>query len=278
MKARDISSLVEDFAPTSLASSWDNVGWQVGDTERTVGAVLLTVDFDFSVLKEAVRLGANMIVSHHPFFFKPISRIDVTTHQGSQIASLIRHDISLYSAHTNLDVAAEGVSFALAARLGLEHIQPLRLLTEGQVARENEPSTPNLERVLGWGAVGETSKELSTGELVELVRQKLGDPVVRVVQGEHQNHRTLAVCGGSGSDFIADAAHKATAYITSDVRYHQAQDCERLGLTLIDVPHYNTERPVLEVLADFLRNSLSVPVYVSQVVTSPYDGMSQKPI
>lgn len=274
MKALEISSLIERFAPTRLAASWDNVGWQVGDRYQDVRGVLLAVDFSQDVLEEALALRSDLIITHHPFLFRPLSKIDLSDRVGSLIGSLIRNEISLYAAHTNLDVAPEGVSFALADRLGLKGIRSLRLLEEAAAVHQGDPtevlSLANAEERLGWGAIGETEEPITTEAMVALVQDRLGPLTVRVVKGNNQNHHRIAVCGGSGSDFIHDASLKATLFITSDVKYHQAQECADLGLTLIDIPHFNGEKPVLDTLSRHLRKHLQLPVYVSKVSTSPF--------
>jgi len=119
----DVAAAVETWAPLALAESYDNPGLQVGDPTRAVSKVLIALDMTPQVLDEAVRLGCNLIVTHHPLIFQPISAITPSSYVSNLCLRLAEEKIGLYSAHTNLDSARGGVSFALAEQLGLENIR-----------------------------------------------------------------------------------------------------------------------------------------------------------
>lgn len=122
VKCEEIFKLIEEIAPRHLAESWDNVGLQVGDPKAAVERVLLTLDVNFHVAKEAVEKGAGLIVSHHPVMLKPLKCIDLSKPAGALISFIIGKNINVYTAHTNLDVAAGGVNYALGERLGLNNL------------------------------------------------------------------------------------------------------------------------------------------------------------
>ncbi|OPX88532.1 MAG: putative GTP cyclohydrolase 1 type 2 [Pelotomaculum sp. PtaB.Bin104] len=121
VKCTQILNLMEELAPLKLAEAWDNSGLQVGDPEQEVSCVLLTLDLDLNVAAEAQNIGAGLIISHHPMFFKPVKSINLDSSQGKLIRYLLLNQISVYTAHTNLDIASRGVNQALAERIGLQN-------------------------------------------------------------------------------------------------------------------------------------------------------------
>jgi putative NIF3 family GTP cyclohydrolase 1 type 2 len=113
---------------------------------------------------------------------------------------------------------------------------------------------------------------LTTEELASQARHHLGTAEVRVTRGASEPHQTLAVCGGSGAAFIAEARQAgATAYLTGEIKYHEAQEAARAGLTVLEVGHFYSERPVLECLAGYIRIRTGLPTGVSSLITSPFD-------
>ena len=119
MDTDNIGPILEEVAPISLAESWDNVGWQVRVPAQPVSGVLLALDVTAEVLQEASNLGCNLVFAHHPLLFKPVSSLDLGTPVGSVLAEVLQRGISVWAAHTNLDLMPEGTSFALANALGL---------------------------------------------------------------------------------------------------------------------------------------------------------------
>ena len=124
-RLKEIIKVLEGFAPPYLAESWDNVGLMVGSASCDVQKVLCALDLNHEVIDEAIDLGANCIVTHHPFLFKPIRSINLETIQGQMIEKLIKHQISVYSMHTNYDITTGGLNDYLANQLGLKDIQIL---------------------------------------------------------------------------------------------------------------------------------------------------------
>lgn len=124
-KLKEIIDVLEQFAPSYLAESWDHVGLMVGNKEQEVHKVLCALDLNEAVLEEAINEGANVIVTHHPFLFKPIKCLDLGTPQGRMIDQLIEKKISVYAMHTNYDITWGGLNDELAKGLGLEEIKLL---------------------------------------------------------------------------------------------------------------------------------------------------------
>lgn len=117
-KVNEIVGFLNSYANPGLAYSWDNVGFQIGDANQDVNKILLTLDVTENAIDKAMDEKCNLIISHHPFIFKPIKKIT-----NPFYLKLIKNDISVYCAHTNLDVVKGGVNSALAKILGLEIIE-----------------------------------------------------------------------------------------------------------------------------------------------------------
>lgn len=125
-KVKDIVKYIEGFAPQNLAEEWDSVGLMVGSMQREVKRVMVCLDVTSNVVENAVKQRCEMIVSHHPFLFKPLKRLTEETKKDRSIMDLIRNHISVYSAHTNLDISDEGTNSTLAETLGLTDISGLK--------------------------------------------------------------------------------------------------------------------------------------------------------
>lgn len=124
-RAKDIITLMEEEFPLHLAESWDNSGLQIGSTDKKVERILIALDLDSFVLKQAVKQQVDMIITHHPILFKPVKNINYASPLGKMIKTLVSADITVYAAHTNLDAAEHGLNQVLAKKLGLVNIEPL---------------------------------------------------------------------------------------------------------------------------------------------------------
>lgn len=258
VKCQTIVSYVEELAPKALALEHDNTGWQVGDPQAPVEKVLVALDVSAQTVEEAVEMGAGLVVSHHPLIYRPLRSIRFDLPLGGVLTRLIRAGIGVYSAHTNLDAAEEGVNTALAERLGLVDVAPLH---------------PD---VGGFGRVGRPPAPVAFGEYIGRVKAALGVPTVRIGGPVDRKVEKVALCGGSGSDLWPKAAFAgADVFITGDLKYHTAQDILNAGLNFIDPGHYASEKVILEPLAAYLseriaKAGLGVKVEVSQADFDPF--------
>ena len=260
----DVVATLEARYPPGLAADWDAVGLTCGDPDASVRRVLFAVDPVTAVIDEALMLQADMIVTHHPLFLHGVHSVAAVDHKGRLVHALVSHGMALFSAHTNADHAEPGVSDALAAALGLTGCRPL----------VPEPGSP----ALGTGRVGTLEREVTLVEFAQRVSDVLPATRhgVRVAGEETRKVRTVAVCGGAGDAFLADAAASADVYVTSDLRHHRAQDhLVEGGCALVDVAHWASEWPWLPVAAEELRGDLAargstVDVHVSTIPTDPW--------
>jgi dinuclear metal center YbgI/SA1388 family protein len=225
---------------------------QIGDTGRDIQSVLLTTDVTPEVVNEAVMCGCQLIVSHHPLLFHGLKQVCGQTPQACVVEMAIKHDIAVYSAHTNLDVAAGGINTRLAQKLGLTGCRPL----------ENN----------GLGAIGQLPQPMPYEQFRAYVRDILGTTYMRYTRAHKETVQTVALCGGSGAEFIGNAIEQgADVYLTADCKYHDFQDADgRIGL--IDIDHWISERHAREIFLDIL-TPLGVRCVISQTDKTPIQIM-----
>ena len=233
---------------------------QVGDTGRDIQSVLLTTDVTVAVVNEAISLGCQLIISHHPLLFHGLKQICGQTPQARVVEKAVRHEIAVYSAHTSLDSVWGGINTRLADKLGVRDYHIL------------VPSTANPS--VGLGVIGSLPEPMPYEAFLRLVRDTLGATYVRYTSlpdrdgtGQRLVQR-IALCGGSGAEFIGDAiAQGADVYLTADCKYHEMQDADgRIGL--VDIDHWISERHAREIFKDML-SPAGVKCYISQADTTP---------
>ena len=240
MKAKDIIELMNKWAMPELIDSWDNTGFQIGDDNKEIKKILLALDLDSKVLEKAINDGFQMIITHHPLIFQPIKSITNLNYKGKLIQELIKNEILVYNAHSNLDQVKGGVNDELAQLLGLKNS---KILKENHVKEINS---------YGYGKVGDIDN-VNLVEYLDFVKKKLKIDNLIVYGDLNKKISRVAVCGGSGSSFIDDAYREnACIYITGDIKYHDAQLADQLGLTLIDPGHYHTEKVILTVVKEYM--------------------------
>ncbi|MDE3725220.1 Nif3-like dinuclear metal center hexameric protein [Nocardiopsis sp. N85] len=246
----DVVAAFEEVYPPSWAASWDRVGLAVGDPADRVAKVLFAVDPVEAVIDEAVTWGADLIVTHHPLMLRGVHSVAVNTPKGRIAHRLIRAGIALYTAHTNADTAAPGVSDALARAVGVTG--PLRPL---------EPDTADPEGRRGIGRIGGLDGPMTLRDFAAGVARGLPAtaPGVRVAGDLDRIVTTVAVSGGAGDSLLgAVRAAGVDVFVTSDLRHHPASEFleEPNAPALIDTPHFASEWPWLSDGAAALTDSL----------------------
>ena len=260
LKVKDIAEVIEDFAPKGLQESYDNAGLQVGDPELKVTAALLCLDVTEEVLAEALERQCNLIISHHPLIFKGLKEITGASPIQRIVVEAIKKNIAIYSAHTNLDSAWEGVSHEMAHMLGLSDLSVLE-------PKEDNPQT-------GLGIVG----EITPTPKIEFLRKVKDTFKVKCLKYSSQSPqlvvRKAAVCGGSGASLIKDAIKAgADIIVTGDVKYH---DFTTFGLDIIiaDIGHYESELCSREILSRIIREKYpDFVTYFAESETNPIKYM-----
>ena len=233
----DILKYIESIAPGYMKESWDNVGLLCGSRATPVTKILVALDPFEGVCREAASWGAQLIVTHHPLIFQPPKAITDDTSVGRAILALCAAGISAINAHTNLDCAPGGVNDVLAQTLGLANVQVIA------PAGTNEDGLPY--GLLRRGTVEEQTLE----DFLSLVKTRLNAKGMRYVNSG-KPVRKVAVGGGSCAGAMLDAlVAGCDTFVTADVRYNQFWDAQDLGMNLIDAGHFQTENPVVPILA-----------------------------
>ena len=257
MKIREIIGALEEFAPLSLQDSYDNAGLQIGLTEdaEATGA-LLCLDVTEDVLDEAVRRGCNMVVSHHPLLFRPCKSITGADYIERCIIKAIKNDIVIYSAHTNLDNAKDGVNYRIAHKLGLTDIEILD-------PKNNNDST-------GAGIIGHLAEPMEKEDFIAHVKKVFNASCVRFNSWTGRKVFRIALCGGSGAFLMSKAASAGVdAFLTGEVGYHRFFGHEN-ELLLLELGHFESEQYTLEILREAIeRAAPNLPIFDTEIETNP---------
>lgn len=222
---RDIYDYLNEIAPFENKCSWDNCGILIGNKNDKVKKIGFTLDLTIETLQKAKSDGVDLIVTHHPVIFKPQSNFL----EGNVAYEAAKCGINVISAHTCYDCAERGVSLILAEVLGLRDIVA--------VETEEKPSCVRMGSI----------DTVNPRDLAKLVADKLCT-TVRLASANNAIEK-VAVCGGSGGDFIYDALNAgADAYVTGDLSHHQFLVAQEIGMTIIAAGHFETENPSIEPL------------------------------
>lgn len=226
---------------------------QVGDTERDINAVLLTTDVSIAVVNEAIERHCQLIISHHPLLFHGLKQLCGQTPQAQIVEMAIKNNIAIYSAHTNLDAVLHGVSGQLAQILGINNYRIL---------------VPTQSEQIGLGVIGQLDQPMEYAQFLQHVRNTLHTTYIRYTTPATQKVQTIALCGGSGAEFIENAiAQQADVYITADCKYHEMQTAEgRIGL--IDIDHWVSEQHTRSIFKQLLTPH-GIECHISQADKTP---------
>ncbi|GGW30597.1 GTP cyclohydrolase 1 type 2 [Streptomyces xantholiticus] len=255
--------------PPERAEQWDAVGTVCGDPDAEVTRVLFAVDPVQDVVEEAVKLGAGLLVTHHPLYLRGTTTVAAGHFKGRVVHTLIKNDIALHVAHTNADTADPGVSDALAGALDLRVVRPL----------VPDPSDPSGRR--GLGRVCELDRPQTLREFAARAAKRLPATAqgIRLAGDPEATVRTVAVSGGSGDSLFEQVrAAGVDAFLTADLRHHPASEAtQHSPLGLVDAAHWATEWPWCEQAAAQLdeisdRHGWDLRVHVSKTVTDPWSA------
>ncbi|MBB6624316.1 Nif3-like dinuclear metal center hexameric protein [Clostridium gasigenes] len=259
IKVEQIIKAMEKIAPVYLKEDFDNVGLMVGDKAEKVKRVLFALDCTLEVIEEAKDLKVDLIISHHPLIFNKPKSITTDTLQGKKIIKLIRSNINLYSSHTNLDSAENGLNQTIVEMLGFKSNEIL------------EKSKITSHKNAGLGRMIRLDKEIDLTELISTVKSKLNINTLRVVDG-NRKIKNIAIINGSGQSFFSQAVKMgADCIITGDTTYHFALDYKEMGVTIIDTGHFSSEWLVfLKAMEKIKEEFKEIEFITSTKVEDPY--------
>ena len=247
MKLNDIIKFAQEIAPFETAEEWDNVGLLVGDKNAETDRVLLALDITPAVVEEAREAGAQLIVSHHPVIFSPISALRPDTAEYL----LAKYDIAALCLHTNLDRAEQGVNVALGKALGL-------------VNTEFYPENFLL--------IGEPENTCGADTYAAVIKERLCAPSVRYTEGSVS--RVAVSSGGGGEGVELAEKYGFDAFVTGEMKHHHYLYAQSHGIAAFDAGHFSTENVIIEPLRDMLANRFSeIDFTISEACVCPYQAV-----
>ena len=247
MTVRELYDMIDLLAPFETQMEGDNSGLLVGSAGQELTAILFALDVTEPVIDEAVSLGAQLIVTHHPLMFSPVRALTDTDYEGRLIRRLTRENISLIAAHTNLDRAPGGVNDTLAVCCCLSDVTGEAFFRSGLLP---EPITAR--------------------EYADRLRELLHTEV-RLMGPGSKMVRKVGLCSGGGSDeWLRAAEEGCDAFISGEIRHHFGLAMADSGIVGLECGHFATEEPGIRTLASALQKRINqvecnVRIYVSEI-------------
>lgn len=273
----DIIDILDNLAPPFLAEEWDNCGLQLGDASWSVTKIWVALDPTLQVVEAACEQKVNLLITHHPLIFKPLRSLEFNTALGAVINLATRRNLAIFAAHTNLDSAKGGLNDMLARRLGLKDLKPLVAGKEVKRYRYDNYPLMSREHQPGIGRVGHLAKAMNLKSFARAIKKEMGLKTIKFAGDPHLAVQKVALCTGSGSSLLeAFFASGAQAYISGDIRYHDARDVEAAKLGIIDIGHFSSESFIAEDLAARLgtilaESGLDVVVEACNIEKDPFE-------
>ena len=229
---RDIYNYIDSFAPFNTRAEWDNSGLLVGNENSVVNKIVFALDVTSDVIEQAKIVGADLIVTHHPVIFKPVSNVL----NDSLIYKLIENNMSIICAHTNYDKAIDGVNDILCCTVGADKIEKID------------------DTFLNIATFNNT---YSTDEFAKHLKEKLNGAVR--YNNINKNINKVAVCSGSGSDYLSLAKElQCDALLTGDASHHSFLDANEMGIVLFACGHFETETIAIKPLLEKIENEFNI--------------------
>ena len=253
MEKQQLLTILNEIAPLSLQEEWDNSGVQIDCGGKEVSRVLLALDITNCVIDEAKKEKCDMIVCHHPLLFVPVRQITPDYTVGSHILRLIKENISVYAAHTCFDKAPGGNNDYLMKEIGCSFPEELA----GGIAR-----------------IGYLDKPVTFDEFISDVNAACGYEGLKIQGDSDREIRKVAVCTGGGGEYLYEAYKQgADAFVSGDIKHHDAQAAKDLGICLIDAGHYGTEWQFVPNLAAQLRadGRFTADLIKSESMANPFE-------
>lgn len=236
MTVKELYDIFNRHFPEYLREDWDNDGIMCcTDSSAEVNNVLIALDVTESVVDYAISRNFDLIISHHPLIFRPVSAMTEDEHTSRKLIKLISNNISVFSFHTRADKATGGVNDILASIIGLTDVIPFG---EG-----------------GMGRIGNLPEEISLEEFADTVKEKLGSDAIRIADAYNPVKR-VALLGGDGKGFVRDAISEgADTYLSGRLSYNVMEDGADMGINLVEAGHYFTEFPLTNLFSSIISNA-----------------------
>jgi len=261
MKLQTLIDFLHGIAPNEYQEEYDNSGLLVGNADEEIKGVLISLDVTEAVVEEAIQLGCNTIVSHHPIIFSGLKRIVDSNYIQRIVKKAIKNDINLFAIHTNLDnVYNNGVNTHIASLLGLQDVTILKA----------KPSVHYLDKEVGSGVIGYLESELDELSFLKLLKERMETQSIKYTDLLGKNVKRVAICGGSGRFLLEDAkAQKADIFISSDFKYHEFFDADN-QIVIADIGHFESEQFTIQMLYELLKENFNnFALHYTKINTNP---------
>lgn len=240
---KEILDVIDRVAPFHLAEQWDNSGLQAGFPSGQVRKIMIGLDITMPLMVAAKNQNVDMVLSHHPLMMSGEKVFDFEQMPGSAICLAAKEQISIVSAHTNLDKADQGLNDYFAECIGIDQTRVFAA----------DPGGDHDAPVTGIGRIGELETPLTLEGLAEFIKSQLGLSYIRMTGEPEKKVASVAICTGSGGSLLDQFfTSGADVYVTGDVKYHEARLVEAAGKTMIDVGHFGSEHIAIELLQRLL--------------------------
>lgn len=255
MLCREIIAVIECTYPKHAALEWDNVGLLVGRVEKEVKKIFVALDATDEVIDEAIKIGADMLITHHPLIFSPLKKVTDEHFIGNRVVKLLQHDISYYAMHTNYDVL--GMAELSGRILGLQHGDVFEITDE--------------EKHVGIGRIGDLKQAISLEGCCKLVKDVFAIPTVKLFGDKETVIKRVAISPGSGKKMTETALQKgADVLITGDIDHHEGIDAMAQGLAIIDAGHYGLEHIFIKDMVEYLEKYTSNVIVEKAEIIHPF--------
>ena len=243
MTVKDVYDYLNEIAPFDTAEEWDNCGLTVGSFQKEVKKIYIALDVTDDVLKDAKSFGADLVITHHPMIFNPVSQILC----GSLVYKAVESGMSFIASHTCLDKADGGVNHCLANKVGIKNLK-----------------TSENDEFLKYGEIGTCTAE----EFANKIKSAVGGVVSFTDAGK--TIKTVALCSGSGGDLITKAKNVgADAFLTGEAKHHEYLLSKDLGVSLFVAGHFETENIVCEYLYNSLNEKFGDEIEIKVSALNP---------
>ena len=261
MTVSEVINYLHEIAPNEFQESYDNSGLIIGNENNEVKGILVSLDCVESILDEAIQLGVNLIVSHHPIIFSGLKKITDSNYVERVVRKAIKNDINIFAIHTNLDnVHKHGVNKNIANRLGL--IKTEILFYKSELIHNNEH--------VGSGIIGYLEEAIKEEQFLAFVKAKMETSLIKHTNLLERSIKKVAICGGSGRFLLQEAINQgADIFITSDFKYHEFFDADN-KIVIADIGHFESEQFTIKMLYEILTNKFNTfATHYTKVNTNP---------
>ncbi|MBO4539709.1 MAG: Nif3-like dinuclear metal center hexameric protein, partial [Clostridia bacterium] len=248
----DVIKVIEEFAPLDTQMSYDHCGLKTGNTNKELTGILICLDLSPEIIAEAVGKNCNLIIEHHPSVWSAWTMIDTKYPKVNALIDATNRGITVYSAHTNIDFAKDGLNDYFAKQIGLNNV-----------------------KICEEGRIGTLAKETDLFEYADFIGKTIGEKNVKVISGDKKTVKKVACINGAGGgdeETLIRFATETDVFVTSEVKYNVARLSKDLGYAIIEVGHFTSEKGFMSLISGLLKSKIpGVRVFETECAQNPYE-------